>query len=418
MGWETVKSGIWGLAAVCLPLALPAAAAPFEIGIGGYFNGYLAGSSQQDAAGPGFSQPGYGLRRYAIFRESRLTFEAVASLAQGTRVGAHVELRGETALGDQVEKSYAFFDTAFGLFQIGKLRGAAYNLHYANPDVQADSADPWNLNFGDFNALAAPGLNLAAGGNSTYVETGRSDKIVYYTPRIAGLQLGVSFTPDGCAIGAPSINFTQGAQAVDPLPGGSCGGTIGNAFMAGRNIGQQSQVLGLGAGYDGTLGPVQLRLSFGYMRAKVEAQPGAANTYRGQQAWDVGGQLAYAGFTLGAAWQQDNLGLTSAPTPASAAGRDARNLAVGLAYDFDRWRVGINYVQTSVQGVDYLERKLGRDGYRGVEIGGAYTLGPGVILTAGAEWQQWTSGADHFTADRAQLVNRGWAYQVGTLLRF
>ncbi len=412
-----MKSSTWVAAAASLLLGAPAVAAPFEIGIGGYFNGYLAGVAQQDAAGP-INQPGYGLRRFGIFRESRLTFEAVSQLDQGMRVGAHVELRGENAQGDQVEKSYAFFDTAFGLVQIGKLRGAAYGLHYANPDIQSDAADPWNLNFGDFNAMVPPGLNLAAGGNSTYVETGRSDKIVYYTPRIAGLQLGVSFAPDGCAIGAPSISFTQGAQVPDPVVPGTCGGTIGNAFMARGNLGQQSQVLGFGAGYDGSVGPVQLRLSFGYMRAKVEAQPASANSYRGQQAWDVGGQLGYAGFTLGAAWQQDDLGLVAAPTPSSAAGRNARNLAVGLTYDFDRWRVGVNYVRTSVQGVDYLERKLGRDGYRGIEIGGAYTLGPGIMLTAGAEWQQWTSAADHGTVDRALLVNRGWAYQLGTLLRF
>ncbi|MFX8270399.1 hypothetical protein ABTL25_20130, partial [Acinetobacter baumannii] len=82
-------------------------------------------------------------------------------------------------------------------------------------------------------------------GHSSYIELGRSEKVVYYTPRFAGFQLGVSFAPDGCWVTGQSgaSSSTQGIAAYQGSGGTGC--SIGTGLSGKYNAGQQSNVVGL-----------------------------------------------------------------------------------------------------------------------------------------------------------------------------
>ncbi len=414
------------LAAGATSLVPGAAAAdqPIAIKVGGYFFGYAAGVSQND--GPG--QPGFGIRDYGIFRKSRLQFDGMTRLDNGFRVGARVQIRGEANATDQIDQSYAIFGTPYGELRLGKTRGAAYDMHYQMPYPQDASASGWTLNNPalDFNGMSQPASNLVAKGSSSYISSFKNESIVYYAPRIAGFQMGVTFAPDGCVIRNPQSTYDGVSLNQTNVANRNCGGNIANAFTLDNVAGQQARLFDAGLNWVGDLGPVKSAFSLGGMLGSVQNQAGFDNAqYRDYRAWNAGFSLDYAGFTFGGAYAFDNMGTARAPlTPPNSAtysgvvGKNSNNWNIGLVYAWDRWRAGIQYAYADAEAVDSAGRNRGKDRYQGVGLGGAYALGPGISVTAGAQWQQWTTWAAKSSPTYSTAVNQGWVYQLGTVLKF
>lgn len=422
------RAGLALMLSAALPIAgatsVAAAEAPIAIAVGGYFLGYAAGVSQNDAPG----QPGFGLRDYAIFRKSRLLFDGVSRLDDGVRIGVRIQVRGEANAADQIDQSYLIVGSPYGELRLGKTRGAAYDMHYPAPYPQ-DSADSgWSLNqpAADFNGMSPPPSSLVARGSSSYVSAFKNEKIVYYAPRIAGFQLGVSFAPDGCVIRNPTSTYDGTSLNQTNVGNRTCGGTIATPLTRDTIAGQQKNLIDGGLNYVAEFGPVKSAFSLGATMATLQIQPGFDNAqYRDHRAWNAGVSLGYAGFVLGAAYAFDNLGTARAALipPATATypgvvGKDSNNWNIGLAYVRDRWRAGIQYAYADAAAVDSAGRNRGRDRYQGIGLGGAYRLGPGISLTAGAQWQQWTTWQATSSPTYASAINQGWVYQLGTVLKF
>lgn len=391
-----------GAAGLALMAAPALAAGPIRVSVGGSFEGYVAGVRQQD--GPG--QPGFGRRDLAIYRRARLTFDGDTTLDGGTKVGLRIMLRGEAHQREQIDQSWLFFDHPFGRIELGRVRSAAYQMHYAMPGIQT-AADPWSPNrpAGDFTGMAIPQASLARR-SSSFVDSPKSARIVYYSPRLNGLQFGLSYAPDGCIpapgdYDAPTLNGPSVSQ--------NCPGTINSAFQGADDLGQQGDRISLGLNYVARLGAVELALSAGYLAGRIENTGGGR--FRDQQAWNVGGQIRHGGFILGAAFKHDNHGTVRAAV-APVPGRET-DWNIGLVRVDGRWRYGIGYAATTVAGLDTAGATLGHDRYRAMELGGAYELGPGISLTAGTEYERWTSWHGNPLA-----INRGWVWQAGTTLRF
>ena len=64
------------------------AAEQLKLGIGGYFNAFIATASQDDGVG----QPGNGLRNYKIAREAEIIFSGKTTLDNGISFGINVQL--------------------------------------------------------------------------------------------------------------------------------------------------------------------------------------------------------------------------------------------------------------------------------------------------------------------------------------
>ena len=322
-------------------LASAADAAERSASVGGYFHGYLAGGEDDD--GPG--EPNFNRRDHWLAREAEVHFNAAIKLDNGLDVGFRIELEAETC-ADQIDESYVFFDGGFGRVMLGATNGAPYKMA-----VLPKSALPGH-GFSDPRFLhGQSGTNSVGRGGPQLqnLTTGDNEKLIYFTPRIAGLQLGVSYMPDRCEEAG-------------------CGGQ-GVGAEADNNANQQSEAFELGVNYMRKLGAVDLALSAGWTQADNE-NPSAGMS--DQEEWSVGATLGWQGFTLGAAYHLDDRGIR---------GRGDRDDWGGsVHYAAGLWSFSLGGVRTTVE-----EPAGGEDTQTFLEAGASYTLGPGVVGSVGVQ---------------------------------
>lgn len=377
---------------------------PIQIGIGGYFYGYFVGVSQDDN-GPTATQgaqPGYGVRNYAIFRKSRIQFDGLTNLDNGVKVGVRVQLRGEANSTDQIDQSFLFFDTAFGRFELGKTTSAPNKMFYGAPTP----IPGMGANSPDFLPFAVPGQYNAgtnwASSPSAFINYGvnadKDEKITYFSPRIAGFQFGASFTPTSCKVGSPATGVNV------------CG--IGTAYGLKNVTGKQDQVLELGANYVNSFGPVDASIYVGYGHGTLDANT-STNTFRNQDQYGVGGALVWAGFTLGAAYRYNNMGIRQGSTTLGNLPDQQQDWQVGLSYAWDQWTVGAQYQHTAARVKTATGTKAGTDTLDGYSAGVNYLLGPGITLVGGIQYFDLGS-----YTNLPQNQNKAWNYVVGTKLEF
>ena len=160
------------------------------------------------------------------------------------------------------------------------------------------------------------------------------------------------------------------------------------------------EVIELGANYVGNFDDLAINISgsFGTNEAEsTAANPNAKDT----DEWSIGTQIVWAGFTVGGAWRhEENAG--------GIKNIDRDDVSLGVRYASGPWGVGVQYT--------FAEKDLvggGEDEFDGVEVGGSYTLGPGVILSGGIQYLDWDSD----TNDPAN-ENEAWIGFIGTHVSF
>ena len=105
-------------------------------------------------------------------------------------------------------------------------------------------------------------------------DTGDATKVSYFTPRMSGVQLGLSWTPDA------GHNFDDGIIAEPD------------------NDGDVENALGLGMNYNGKVGDVGVRFGITHGRAQDDVGDSVA-AREDLRTWSMGGTLSYAGFSVG-----------------------------------------------------------------------------------------------------------------------
>ena len=177
-------NAIYATSALALAGAMaagPASAADMlSVGVGGYMEQWVGMTSVDGDANDG----GLGTRS-----DSEIHFSGKLESDSGLTFGMKVELEGNTA-GDQVDESNLWVSGEFGRFVLGSEDDAGAIMHYGHQDVGV------GLNAGDVGGwLGRAGNNYGKldtfGGNH-----GDEQIIAYYTPRISGVQLGVSHAPN------------------------------------------------------------------------------------------------------------------------------------------------------------------------------------------------------------------------------
>jgi predicted porin len=144
-------------------------------------------------------------------------------------------------------------------------------------------------------------------------------KIIYFTPRVAGFQLGASLTPDT--------------------------GVNGRGVFI-DNDGTPENVWDLGANWEGSFGDVSMIVSATYETGSQPnlGGPGTAAT-EDHEVFSVGGTASFKGFSIAGGYA--DLGEGGITTAASAAGADAGewwNAAVG--YTMGPWTFSLAYMET------------------------------------------------------------------------
>ncbi len=379
-----------GCAAVALTLGCGAAnaQAKFEMKIGGdaYFE---AGYVDQDLD--------TGLRSTEFRNRLRINIIPSAKADNGLEYGARLRFRANAGASNarnvDADRAYIFAQGTFGQVRLGQTNSFNDETYVSAPTdylplALVDQVQNW---FGPNTNIGGGGPAATVTGNSIIWPSlnadGNSTKIVYFSPRFSGLQLGASYEPRNDS-SHTDVNRTK--------PVGT--------FAAGAN-GIYQDVVEVGANYNNTFGGVSVKASAGYMWGEsVDDAPGA--NYKNLNAWQVGAQVGYAGFAIGGSYTDygksglnDRVGVDTEST---------RNWVVGVQYTTGPLVVGANYKNGRDAGNLFVSGDRELQVY---EIGVGYTVAPGLTLQAQYDYFD-------LDAETSATSDKGSVVLVRTVLAF
>lgn len=259
---------------------------------------------------------------------------------------------------------YAYLEGGFGRFEIGGTDGAAYKMHYTSPwFVPGNGVDSPNI----YNAASSP-----VRASTFSLMATDSNKVSYFTPRLAGFQLGVSYTP----------------EAGSNLSGGRNVSANGLGLLA-KSAPAVTDVFEVAANYAGTFGGVDVGVDGFYTSGD------ATTPATDPEEYGFGANLGYAGFTLGGAYYQssDTFGMN----PSSGAG--AKVWTAGLSYATGPWTVGVAYLNGDDDSD--VSTNMSNESW---QIGGGYSLGSGVDLGLDLQLNSVDTGTTTYDSKSAGLV--------------
>ncbi|PKQ08495.1 MAG: hypothetical protein CVT73_06955 [Alphaproteobacteria bacterium HGW-Alphaproteobacteria-12] len=275
---------------------------------------------------------------------------------------------------------FAYLEGGFGRFEIGGTDGAAFKMHYTSPwfvpGNGVDSPNILNASFGNIPGTTTTTITVGGVPTTLTVNTTSSlgfrhttlslmaadaNKVTYFTPRFAGFQLGLSFTPE------TSFN--------GPNPARGAGLNANN-----NSIGD---VVEVALNYAGSFGGLDLGVDGFYVTGD---SPLAASS--DPEEIGFGANLGFGGFTLGGAWyQSEDLGLTSVPF-ASALNVEEEVWTAGLSYATGPWTVGVAYLSDEISATAVQDVSV-----ETWQTGGGYNLGSGVDVGLDLQMSEVDGGA-------------------------
>lgn len=388
-----------------------AAAEPLKLSITGNWQMFAGFGKQSEAYNSSFggagvaSQTGAGKRNHGIQREGEIHFTGQTTLANGTKVGLRVELEAQgfadagaasTAAFDgtaqsrntanqagtnrnsnQIDESFGWFDANWGRLEFGATWGAGLKMWYGGYNPLPGFGNLQNNGFVQYPSAAPESTTTPV--NTFNVMSGKNDKVSLYTPRVYGLQFGMSYTPEGGQDGR------QGAES---------GTTYG--FQYRDTTGQQSQIMEYGLNYVNKFGAVDLALFGSYAQAKLERgiSTGASTdillSNDDRQSWSLGANVKAFGVDVGGSYKFDNRGLKN-PT------RDRNQWEVGVGYTMGPLSFGVEYLESraddlNVTTASSTNHTKHTDKLTMWQIGGTYNLGPGIDLIGGVQLVETKNG--------------------------
>jgi predicted porin len=297
------------------------ASAQFEVGISGYMEqwiGYSDNANNANANSDVFDQ--------VSDSEFNVTFKQ--TLDNGLTIGGEIQVEGQQDTGaEHVDEQYVYIDGEFGRFLIGSENGAGNLMHYS---LKSNGV---GLDAGDVSVWVAGARPNLRETNTTSNIDNDENKVTYFSPRINGFQVGVSFVPD-----SDDVNTTT------PV-------TPGHEVDTNRDSGWS-----VGGNYMTSIADMSVRGSVSYMDAGGGVNDG------NETALSTGIQLGFGGFTTSFAYgEYEN---------DTGAGNDINIFGVTLAYNAGPAGVSIGYVRGEDSDDDRQQDAF--------ELGASYAVGPGV----------------------------------------
>lgn len=290
---------------------------------------------------------------------------------------AHDRLSGDIYDNDTIEHLFLFWQMGFGRVELGQQDGAAYTMALTGPEI-----DPLvSLEARHISLFRNPATGREFGQffkQVTAVQTSSNyAKINYLTPRILGIQFGVSFTPE---------------TVRSPLP------WTGNPQ---NTANEQHDIWEVGASYTGYVSGVAVGLTAGYAQgSQRESSLQGANLYD----WSVGGELAWllddTKLTIGGAYRETNAWLLDVDDVLRGARTGGEHLS--LTAENGPWRLGAETSVAHAAGpVDY--------GITGYQATLGYQFTPAIELTGGWQWYDYARNTGLFSNGRPTIrMNAGY----------
>jgi outer membrane protein OmpU len=357
----------------------------FAVTIGGYARQYVSYVNQTNTAP--------ALKNNSVDQNSdnRLILSFRQALPSGMSAGAvwQINPNASTAIGNSItRRMWSFAEGQFGQVQLGGADSVV-----AQSLVTSFEAFTGGFVVGDStsvkNSTTRAGVLLLTGDGAPASATdvdGIANKIVYYTPRIEGFQVGFNYTPEAAyrqGVPTSNVQYLNGWAAV--------------------------------ATYVNTIAGVAVRSSVGYLTWDKPSHVGLTDAVRASnnatpKLWNAGLGLRYMGFDLGGSYSnlKDFRNATNGTTTtAGALGTrtvDGNVWDIGLGYIFGPASVSINYTEAtnedaafSAAGVKTVQ--AGDDKAKIVGISGSYTLAPGVTANVGAFTAKYSEGTTNTGAN-------------------
>lgn len=384
-----------------------ASAAGPVVTVGGFADFQVGSGNQEDAYQDQLGETSIYARELHTRTDTNVHFKVDAKADNGLGYGAYIELNADTTANDSdssandaARRTYLYVESGFGRVEAGStgdagnaLKVDASTFARATGGVAGDFYKYVDLAGADFAIL--PGLPTAAGlpgeanvgyvsgslSGDTHNARANANKVSYYTPRIQGLQAGLSFTPDQDERGTAS-----------GFAGASDDGSFINVWNGGLNYQGQFDALTLNAAATGETG-----------EAKDDGVTSSLND--DLQAYNLGLSVGFAGFTVGGSW-------TDAPEIGGVSADDVSLQAytLGGAYEFGPFGASLTYYNSTVEngaGGGTADAE-----FQNVSVGADYKLAPGLmpyVEVSFFDTDDNTTGTDD---------NSGTVFIVGTQLTF
>ena len=355
---KKILLGSTAIVAAGMIAAVPSAdaASKMKLGVGGYMEQWFGFTSGDDGVAQDYSG-------FDIKSDPEIFFKGSTKLDNGITVGVNVQLEA-TQNGDQIDEQYMFVKGSFGQIIIGDENSAMYKMHYAPSDfgIGMNSGDvtAWNKPVKD-----AEGDSINMGSHyrspfgATYIEpdaVNDSAKISYFTPRVSGFQLGLSYGPDG-------------NQDSNGLPNRDAANT--DYIMVGANFKQK-------------MGGMSVGISGGYGTVTDAAAGGVE-----PEATNFGIKLGMGGISAGVSYANFS----------DSGEKDQEGINAGVAYSSGPMGVSIAYFHGEKDGNNGDAATLNNQAERDViHLSAKYAMGPGVTLAG-------TLGHAVYSSDDADLDN-------------
>lgn len=314
-------------------------------------------------------------RDYHTRNDTELFFNIDGKTDGGLKYGAYIELEADAGGPDNnlnggdpragaAERTFIYLaKDGWGKVEFGATGDAGDRLRVDasrfNSNTLASATGGIGGDFRYFanlgsNQYILPGLPTAAGFNGSAGFNGNAfstpfneffataNKVSYYSPRIAGFQLGASFTPDIREKGTATGFSGENDAAVE------------NVINAGLNYEQAYDI-------DGT--PLTIA-------ASLTGEIGSAEvaTRDDLQAYAFGLSAGYMGFTLGGSY-----GLLDEMNALSATNTEGSYWTAGAAYEFGPFSTSVTYLASEVDSSTIDSE------FTNLSVGADYALAPGLM---------------------------------------
>ena len=359
-------------------MAGPAGARPLsaiEIELGGYM---------EQSVGLAHNQPGVRVSRetgapsvVAVPNlagqrsDAEIWFRGRGHLSADLVIGFVVQLEADSQPDRQIDESYLFLEGRPGRLVLGAENDAAYLQHVSAPRAGAawgvleSAATSWvyKPRYVSFLSTTAP------------MTAGDDRKVTYFTPRLAGTQLGLSVTPSESETGRDVADRAR----------------------------DRTNTLTLSANGRWGWGDTRLSLSAGWVHAGGAVAATTANRRAPIDDAALGAELRHRRFTIGA-------GFRRLLNPGGA--QHGRAMALGIAWEADDLAAGLGVLRSETAGT---QTSPGADLGDLAMLSGSYRLGPGVHLTGALFAARFSNGRSPYGAEDR---NQGFGAVSGMRLSF
>jgi hypothetical protein len=332
------------------------AAEKMKLKVGGYMEQWVGFTSQDDGTDQDYS----GI---STVSDGEIHFKGSTKLDNGIKVGVNVQLEAQQG-GDQIDEQYMEVSGGFGKIIIGDENSAMYKMHYAPSDygigINSGDVNNWNnpIQDAEGDAISKAGGFRAPFG-ATYIEPDAINdaaKLTYFTPRVSGFQLGMSYAPDG----AQDNNSVPNRDAVNS-----------DYVMVGANFVQK-------------MGGMSVGISGGYGTVTDAAAGGVE-----PEATSFGIKLGMGGISAGVSYANFS----------DHGSKDQDGINAGVAYSSGPMGVSLAYYHGEKDGNNGSAATLDGQAERDViHLSAKYAMGPGVTFAG-------TLGHSTFSSDDVDLDN-------------